>query len=69
MLRVGEATGALDTALLNVTYFYNRDVKESVEKLLKLLEPALTVTLGLVLAVIMFSVLTPIYDILGKMKF
>lgn len=69
MLRVGEATGALDTALLNVTYFYNREVKESVEKLLKLLEPALTVILGLVLAVIMFSVLTPIYDILGKMKF
>ncbi len=69
MLRVGEATGALDTALLNVTYFYNREVKESVEKLLKMLEPALTVGLGLVLAVIMFSVLTPIYDILGKMKF
>lgn len=69
MLRVGEATGALDTALLNVTYFYNREVKESVERLLKLLEPALTVALGLVLAVIMFSVLTPIYDILGKMKF
>ncbi len=69
MLRVGEATGALDTALLNVTYFYNREVKESVEKLLKMLEPALTVILGLVLAAIMFSVLTPIYDILGKMKF
>lgn len=69
MLRVGEATGALDTALLNVTYFYNREVKESVEKLLKMLEPALTVMLGVVLAIIMFSVLTPIYDILGKMKF
>ncbi|MDD5404384.1 type II secretion system F family protein [Immundisolibacter sp.] len=69
MLRVGEATGALDTALLNVTYFYNREVRESVEKLLKMLEPALTVILGLVLATIMFSVLTPIYDILGKMKF
>jgi type IV pilus assembly protein PilC len=26
MLRVGEATGALDTALMNVNYFYNRDV-------------------------------------------
>ncbi|MDP2828510.1 MAG: type II secretion system F family protein [Sulfuricellaceae bacterium] len=69
MLRVGEATGGLDTALLNVTYFYNREVKESTEKLLKMLEPALTVGLGIVLAIIMFSVLTPIYDILGKMKF
>jgi type IV pilus assembly protein PilC len=32
MLRVGENTGALDEALLNVSYFYNRDVKESVRR-------------------------------------
>jgi len=32
MLRVGESTGALDTALMNVTYFYNRDVRDSVDK-------------------------------------
>jgi type IV pilus assembly protein PilC len=69
MLRVGETTGALDAALLNVTYFYNREVGESVEKLLKLVEPALTVMLGLVLAMIMFSVLTPIYEVLGKIRF
>jgi type IV pilus assembly protein PilC len=30
MLRVGENTGALDTALTNVSYFYNRDVRESI---------------------------------------
>ena len=28
MLRIGENTGALDTALLNVSYFYNREVSE-----------------------------------------
>ncbi len=66
MLRVGENTGALDTALMNVTYFYNRDVKESVDKALKLLEPTLTLFLGIILALILFSVLTPIYDILGQ---
>ncbi len=32
MLRVGENTGGLDTALMNVSYFYNRDVKESIER-------------------------------------
>jgi len=69
MLRVGENTGAIDTALLNVTYFYNRDVRESVDKALKLLEPALTLVLGTVLALILFSVLTPVYDILGQLKF
>lgn len=68
MLRVGETTGALDSALLNISYFYSRDVKESVDRALKLLEPALTLVLGGVLALILFSVLTPIYDILGKLK-
>jgi type IV pilus assembly protein PilC len=69
MLRVGEATGAIDVALRNVNYFYTRDVREAVDKALKLLEPTLTLGLGMVLAFIMWSVLTPVYDILGKMKF
>ena len=69
MLRVGEATGAIDVALRNVNYFYTRDVREAVEKALKLLEPSLTLILGVMLAFIMWSVLSPVYDILGKMKF
>jgi type IV pilus assembly protein PilC len=69
MLAIGETTGALDTSLLNVAYFYNRDIRDSIEKALKLLEPALTVFLGLIMVAIMFSVLMPVYDVLGKMKF
>lgn len=69
MLRVGEATGALDTALANVTYFYNRDVKDSVDKGMKMLGPALTLILGGMIAFVIWAVLGPVYDILGKMKF
>ena len=69
MLRMGESTGALDVALMNITYFYNRDVRESVDKALKLLEPMLTLVLGGMLALVLFSVLTPIYDIIGKLQF
>ena len=69
MLRVGEATGALDTALRNVNYFYTRDIRESVDKAMKMLEPTLTMGLGVVLALIMWSVLSPVYDMLGKIKF
>ena len=68
MLRLGEATGALDTALMNVNYFYGRDVRESVDKAMKLIEPALTMVLGLILAFILWAVLSPVYDILGKLK-
>jgi type IV pilus assembly protein PilC len=68
MLRVGESTGSLDTALMNVSYFYNRDVKESVEKVQQLIEPMLTVVLGCLLGWIMLSVLGPVYDVISKIK-
>ncbi|MCC7270510.1 MAG: type II secretion system F family protein, partial [Rhodocyclaceae bacterium] len=69
MLRVGENTGALDTALLNVSYFYNRDVKESIEKVQAMIEPAMTLVLGSILGWVMLSVLGPIYDVITKLKF
>lgn len=69
MIRVGENTGALDKSLLNISYFYDRDVNESVEKMLKMLEPALTVILGGILAFIMYSVLGPVYDSFSQLKF
>ncbi len=68
MLRVGENTGALDTALTNVSYFYNRDVRESIEKVQAMIEPVMTVIIGLILGWIMLAVLGPIYDIITKMK-
>jgi len=68
MLRVGENTGGLDTALVNVSYFYSRDVRESISRLQALIEPALTVILGLVLGWVMLSVLGPIYDTITKLK-
>ncbi|TFH12389.1 MAG: type II secretion system F family protein [Nitrosomonadales bacterium] len=68
MLRVGESTGALDKALLNVGYFYDRDVKEAIAKAQAMIGPAMTVLLGLMLGWIMFSVLMPIYDVISKVK-
>ncbi|HKY02350.1 MAG TPA: type II secretion system F family protein [Burkholderiales bacterium] len=69
MLRVGEATGNLDTALLNVSYFYNREVREAIPRAQAVLEPAMTITLGLLMMWVMLSVLGPIYDTISKIKF
>lgn len=69
MLKVGEATGSLDKALLNVSYFYDRDVRESIKKVQIMIEPAMTIILGTLLGWVMLSVLSPIYDIIGKVKF
>jgi type IV pilus assembly protein PilC len=69
MLKVGESTGALDTSLANISYFYSRDIDESVAKVQAMIEPALTVTMGLILGWIMVSVLGPIYDTISTIKF
>jgi len=67
MLRVGETTGALDEALDNVTFFYNREVLDSIENGLRILEPLLTAILGLLLGGILVSVLLPVYDLIGNL--
>ncbi|MFZ3320917.1 MAG: type II secretion system F family protein [Usitatibacter sp.] len=69
MLRVGESTGGLDTALLNVSYFYNRQVRDSIGKMQTLLGPLTTVVLGGLIMVILYSIFLPIYDVISKIKF
>jgi type IV pilus assembly protein PilC len=69
MLRIGENTGGLDTALLNVSYFYNREVREAIGRLQAMIEPLLTVVLGAILGWVMLAVLGPVYDTISKMKF
>lgn len=68
MLRIGENTGALDTALINVGYFYHRDVRESVERVQTLIEPVMTVLIGAFMGWVMLSVLGPIYDLITRLK-
>ena len=69
MLRVGENTGELDTALTNVSYFYNREVKETMSKLQEMIQPLLTVLLGGVLIGILVTIFLPMYDVISKIKF
>ena len=69
MLRIGENTGALDRSLLNIAYFYNREVRESIGKVQAMIEPMMTVVLGAILGWVMLAVLGPVYDSISKMKF
>lgn len=65
ILQVGESTGNLDVALRNISYFYNREVKETIGKMETMIEPAMTLVLGGVLGWVILSVLGPIYDMIG----
>ena len=68
MIKVGEDTGAMDDALLNVSYFYNREVKESIERIEPTILPVLTVVLGGIMMWIMMAVLGPVYDAVAGVK-
>ncbi len=67
MVKMGEDIGQLEESLLNVSYFYSREVEEAVERLQGMIEPAMTVVLGLILGWVMMSVLGPIYDTIGNL--
>lgn len=69
MLRVGESTGALDRALRNVSYFYERDVQEAMDRLQTMIAPAMTLVLGALLFWIIVSVLGPIYGAITSIDF
>ena len=69
MMKIGESTGGIDTALRNVAYFYNREVQESISKVQGLIEPMLTLVMGGVLGWLMMAVLGPMYDLIAKIKF
>jgi type IV pilus assembly protein PilC len=68
MLRVGESTGGLDTALINVSYFYNREVRDSIGKMQALIGPATTMVLGALIVAILYTIFLPLYDVIGKIK-
>lgn len=69
MLRVGESTGGLDSALLNVSYFYNREVREGISKMQSLIGPATTIVLGGLIVAILYTIFLPLYDVISKIKF
>ena len=66
MVKMGEATGRLDSSLSNISYFYDREVTESIDRLKAMIEPAMTVVLGALMGWVMLSVLGPIYETISK---
>jgi general secretion pathway protein F len=60
LIQVGEESGKLEEMLLRVASIYDEEVRRTVDRLLALLVPAVTIVLGLVIAVIIGSMLAAI---------
>jgi type IV pilus assembly protein PilC len=69
MLRVGESSGQMDKSLNNVSYFFDRDINDSIEKMEPVLQTGLMASIGLIVMWLALSVLGPIYDTIGTIDF
>jgi type IV pilus assembly protein PilC len=66
MVKVGEATGALDTMLLSVSEFLDEAVETRLQRLLTLIEPLMLVFMGLIIAILLISIYVPLFGSLGQ---
>ncbi|HEV2844452.1 MAG TPA: type II secretion system F family protein [Thermoanaerobaculia bacterium] len=69
MVKVGEATGALDDMLNSVSEFLDEQVETRMQRLLSLVEPMMLVFMGIIIAILLISIYLPMFSMLGDSKF
>lgn len=69
MFKVGEDSGNMEEALKNINFFYDREVKDSVNGMIEVIQPALTVVMGGVMFWVVAAVFGPLYNNFSKMDF
>jgi type IV pilus assembly protein PilC len=68
MIAAGEHSGNLDTMLEEVTRFYNRDIAYTVDKMTKILEPAMTVVVGGIVLFVLLALYMPIFNLTNVIR-
>ena len=66
MIGVGEQTGALDAMLSKIAEFYEEEVDNAVEGLMKLMEPIMIAMLGTIIGTIVVAMYMPMFDLISK---
>lgn len=68
MVSIGEGSGALDTMLEEVGSHYDELVQHGIKRVMSLIEPALLIVMGGLVALIMASVLLPLFRMVNVIK-
>jgi len=68
MVHIGEQTGKLDESLLRVSEYYEHDVETAIKGLTTAMEPLIMVVLGVGVAFLIISVITPIYNLTSSIR-
>ena len=64
MIKVGEETGRLDAMLIKVAATYEKTLKDAVKRFMGILEPAIILAMGVMIAFIVVSMLMAVFSIL-----
>ncbi|PHV72334.1 hypothetical protein CS063_02330 [Sporanaerobium hydrogeniformans] len=67
MIHVGEETGALDEMMVKIGNYFNEEVQTTIDSLMVLIEPALTVLIAFVVGGIMLAVILPTFTMATAM--
>jgi len=68
MVKIGEETGKLSEVLKKTAEFYEQEVETMTRNMSTMIEPILISVLGIGVAIMVFAVLMPIYDIANKIQ-
>ncbi len=68
MIKVGEETGSIGKILKTLAKFYNKEVVDTVDTLIGMIEPAMIVLLGVGVGGLLMSVMVPIYNVAGNIS-
>lgn len=67
MIAVGEETGSIDESLFYVSQFYEEDIEETAKNMTTILEPAILLVIGLMVAFVALAIISPIYQLTGAL--
>jgi type IV pilus assembly protein PilC len=67
IIRIGEESGEIEVVLGYISKFYEEEVDSSTKNLATLIEPVLMVIIGVAVAVLVISILMPIYNIASQL--
>jgi type IV pilus assembly protein PilC len=63
MLKIGEDSGKLDEVMENTATVYDQEVEVAVQGLTSIIEPLMIILMAVVVGLIVFSIITPMFDI------
>lgn len=68
MFKIGEESGNMESALQNIKFFYDREINDSIDRLVSMIQPTITMAMGGMIAWITIAVFGPIYGTFSKLK-